>query len=145
MEWVADGKGLDRYAAIRFAPPLGPARFAEKTGLIRELAATLARMHRKGVFHGDLKAGNVLVRARGSSPRVVFLDLDAVRFGRRVGFNDRALNLAQLDASLPACVSRWDRLRFLRDYGKGRLGRADLKEMARRTVRISEKRRCGRP
>jgi tRNA A-37 threonylcarbamoyl transferase component Bud32 len=143
MEWVADGKGLDRYAAIHFAPPLGPARFAEKRGLIRELAATLARMHRKGVFHGDLKAGNVLVRAGGISPRVVFLDLDGVRFGRRVGSNDRALNLAQLDCSMPACVSRWDRLRFLRNYGKGSLSRADLKEMARRTARISEKRRGG--
>jgi tRNA A-37 threonylcarbamoyl transferase component Bud32 len=102
-------------------------------------------MHGKGVFHGDLKAGNILVRDHGDAPpEILFLDLEAVRFQRRVSRRKVVLNLAQLDASLPACVSPTDRLRFLCRYGREKMPRDHLRGLARDALQISIKRRSGR-
>jgi tRNA A-37 threonylcarbamoyl transferase component Bud32 len=136
-EMVRLGRGMDRY--VRETPP------SVWRPLIPFLAETLARMHATGVFHRDLKAGNVLIEAGGQGRRVVFLDLEAVRFPRRVSWGARVLNLAQLDASLPSEVGLRDRLRFLSAYGGKRWHRDQLRALARETARMSGIRRkdCG--
>ena len=91
-------------------------RLREVSDAFADLAA---RLHRKGVWHGDWKACNFLLDERG--PRVSFplLDTDRLRFRRVVSTARRLRNLAQLDASLPKVVSRTERLRWFRRYARG--------------------------
>ena len=70
-----------------------------------ELAAALARLavslHRRGVLHGDLKASHVHLLRRGKRLESRLLDLEGVRFPRRLPDRERMRALAQLNASLP--------------------------------------------
>jgi serine/threonine protein kinase len=142
MERVQGGTDLFRFASARFADSHGgEATQTVKRNLLRLLARLVSRLHGKGVFHRDLKAANVLVSEDGLGPRVVLLDLDAVRFKRAVSRKDRVLNLAQLDASVPECVTIRDRMRFLLVYADHAVDRAALRDLARDVRRLSLVRR----
>jgi hypothetical protein len=132
-ERVRGASALDRYVEGATA--------RERRQVLTAMARTLRRMHDKEIFHGDLKAGNVLVRGGSGRPEVVLLDLDAVRFRRRLSWHQRALNLAQLDASLSPAVGPRDRLRFLATYGRGQGNRGPLRILAREVMRLSALRR----
>ena len=81
----------------------------------------VAHLHGTGVYHGDLKAVNVLVDERVQPPVFHLIDTDRVVFSDApVGRRRVIKNLAQLAASLPRCVSRSDRLRWFRRYAAGR-------------------------
>jgi len=74
-------------------------------------------MHRRGVWHGDLKACNVMLDASSpGAPAFRLLDHDRVVFGSPVLPRFRLRNLVQLNTTLPRAVpTRW-RARFLRGY-----------------------------
>lgn len=92
------------------------ARGAQRT-LLTASADWMARLHGAGVYHGDMKAVNVLVDPRGRTPRFRLIDTDRVRlFARPVDRRRRWKNLAQLAASIPVGVTRTDRLRWFRRY-----------------------------
>lgn len=76
----------------------------------------LLRLHRAGVDHGDLKASNVLLRAEGTRlvPRLV--DLEGVRFRRRLPDARRRRALAQLNASVGDALEAGPRRRFFDRY-----------------------------
>src|SRR6185295_10448853 len=80
--------------------------------LLHRLARLVRRMHVRGVYHRDLKANNILVRG----DEIWIVDLDRVDFMREVPAEDRAWNLAQLNAALAEPVTRSDRLRFFFAY-----------------------------
>jgi tRNA A-37 threonylcarbamoyl transferase component Bud32 len=69
--------------------------------MARELGGLLARLHRRGIYHADLKANNV-AWSPGAPPRL--LDYGRVRLARRVPRRRRIKNLAQLNAALPDTV-----------------------------------------
>lgn len=58
MEWV-EGTDLGRWLPTRVVPPMEAAR------LFRGIAEAVAHAHEHGLFHHDLKPGNVLVDAKG--------------------------------------------------------------------------------
>jgi hypothetical protein len=94
------------------------AEFAKSTAFEREelahaLGSLLARLHRRGVYHADLKANNVVWRP-GEEPRL--LDYGRVSFGWRVTRRRRVKNLAQLNAALPDLVPNALRERALAVY-----------------------------
>jgi glycosyltransferase involved in cell wall biosynthesis len=105
---------LDHHARALYRSGDRPGRRA-----LRDAAAEwLGRLHKDGIYHGDLKAVNVLVR---TEPERGFplVDTDRVRFfARPVDRRRRVKNLAQLSASIPVCVSLSERLRFLRRYAR---------------------------
>jgi serine/threonine protein kinase len=86
----------------------------------------LRRMHDAGFSHRDLKAPNLLVAPSsgpGAAPDApalgpVLVDLDGLRYGRRVPARRRARDLMRLSVSLDewGVARRTDRLRFLRAY-----------------------------
>jgi tRNA A-37 threonylcarbamoyl transferase component Bud32 len=141
METVEEGLGLDRYASKNFLPPLEFQGLKRKRELIFQMANTLAKLHVKGILHRDLKASNVLVKEYDDSLGIVLLDLDVVRFRGSISRRHIALNLAQIDASLPSCVTKWDRLRFLSKYWDKRGNREGLRALAREATRLSILRR----
>jgi hypothetical protein len=97
------------------------------------------------IYHGDLKACNILVEERPQpsaishqqsliplSPPLLkgdiggfgawqfyFIDYDRVIFDSEISFRRKAKNLAQLHTSIPWCITRTDRMRFYREYSKG--------------------------
>ena len=82
------------------------AEFARTCGRVHdELASTLGELlgalHRRGIYHGDLKANNV-VWSPGSPARL--LDYGRVLFRKRLSRDKKIKNLAQLNAALPDVV-----------------------------------------
>jgi hypothetical protein len=90
------------------APP------AEREEMADALADLLGALHRRGIYHADLKANNV-AWTPGRAPRL--LDYASVHFGRSVPRRRRVKNLAQLNAALPDSVPAELRERALRCYG----------------------------
>ncbi len=118
MEDLGDGSRLDLVALSQFAGELDAAGRADKHRLIEACADLMSRLHANGVYHSDMKAVNLFVRAGERGPEVVLADYDRVRFGRPVELRRRIKNLAQLSASVAICISLADRLRFYRHYAR---------------------------
>ncbi len=90
-----------------------------KLAWIRYTADWLASLHRRGVYHGDLKAVNVRVEDVDGRICLYLLDTDRViiKF-RPVSRRRRLKNIAQLAASIPRSFSKADRLRWFRHYAR---------------------------
>jgi tRNA A-37 threonylcarbamoyl transferase component Bud32 len=132
-DWI-DSEDLYTFVSTRF----GALGRAGRDRFLERLARDVRRLHHTGVFHGDLKATNVLV---GESA-CLFADLDRIRFRLEVRREDRIFNLAQLNASLAPPLTRTDRLRFLRAYfGRCASLRKEERRWVRDIMRISVERR----
>jgi tRNA A-37 threonylcarbamoyl transferase component Bud32 len=125
-------------------------RAGDRTAAMALLAASarwLADLHARGIYHGDLKAVNVLVDETAEGPVFHLIDTDRVRFFRR-GLDERRVtkNLAQLAASIGRCVTRTDRLRWYRRYASAwgaappaaRVAPAVAAQLARKIVVVDE-------
>ncbi|HTO05574.1 MAG TPA: phosphotransferase [Myxococcota bacterium] len=88
----------------------------ERAELADALGGLLALAHRRGVYHADLKANNVVWRP---GEPAVLLDYGRVRFSARVSRRRRVKNLAQLNAALPDLVPAALRERALAAYLAG--------------------------
>ena len=120
--------------------PAAPANLlgARAETVLDALARLLVELHRAGVDHGDLKATNVLLDA-ALAPALV--DLEAVRFRRRVPDARRLAALAELNASLPDAFPAAARRRAFDRYVRAlpfAMGRA---EALAQIVRASLERR----
>lgn len=89
-------------------------------GTILTVAHLIRRMHERGVTHHDFKSSNLLASETqdAATPRLWVLDLDSVTTWLRPPERERVQNVARLAASFHghACLTRTDRLRFLRAY-----------------------------
>ncbi|HIJ71266.1 MAG TPA: hypothetical protein HPP87_07880 [Planctomycetes bacterium] len=119
-----------------------------KRRFIRALGETIGRMHRSGIFHGDLRAGNVFAKSSNGTWRFFFLDNERTgRFGV-LPSRLRLKNLVQLNMLQSEAVSLTDRMRFFKAYlAQNSDVRNRWKELARRTViktrRRLQHRSCG--
>lgn len=115
----ADSPGLD-------APQLADA-----------LAALIARLHRAGIRHGDLKASHVYLAAGEPGLEARLIDLEDVRFARRLPDRARIRELAQLNASLPDSLPDALRCRAFERYRSALPFRAPPQACLRRVVEAS--------
>jgi len=128
------GATLDVWVQREFAN----ADSAARDELAARLGSLLARLHRRGVYHADLKANNV-IWSPGREP--LLLDYGRVRCGARVSRRRRVKNLAQLNAALPDAVPGTLReaalARYLAESGYGdepaRLRRDVIAQSVRRS------------
>jgi len=103
---------------LRPAPDALEASAREPEAVALALADLALRLHRRGVDHGDLKCTNVyLAGAPPFAARLV--DLEGVRFRRRLSDGARIEALAQLNASLPDDVPAQARRRAFARYCAG--------------------------
>ncbi len=86
-----------------------------KRDLIRAFAGTVGRMHVQGIFHGDLRLGNVLVAKEHEHRRFYFIDNERTKKFRSLPRRLRLKNLVQINMFYHG-ISNTDRLRFLRSY-----------------------------
>ena len=78
------------------------------------VAALLEALHLRRVVHGDLKGSHLLFSADGA--RADLIDLEGVRFERKLDDDARIAALAQLNASLPDRIDTATRERIFRRY-----------------------------
>jgi len=91
--------------------------FANKRTLIRAFAKTVGQMHAKGIFHGDLRLGNVLVVRREQKWRFFFIDNERTKKFYCLPGRLRLKNLVQVNMFRHG-ISNTDRLRFFKTYLK---------------------------
>jgi tRNA A-37 threonylcarbamoyl transferase component Bud32 len=91
-------------------------RLQERRSFIKEFGRTIGRMHAEGIFHGDLRLGNVLVRKEVDGWHFFFLDNERTKKFRRLPERLRLKNLVQVNMLEPGAVSNTDRMRFFKEY-----------------------------
>jgi hypothetical protein len=89
---------------------------AERRRLLAALGELVVRFHRAGYYHRDLYLGHLLV---GPAGELFLIDLGRARRERRPRLRWWVKDLAALDASAPAQVSRRERLRFFAAWCRG--------------------------
>ncbi len=117
-----------------------------------ELGRIVGRMHARGIVHGDLRWGNVLVVESPERLRFVFLDNERNCQYARTPNRKVLKNLVQLNLVPDGLLTRTDRMRFWRAYrAEHRTLAGDQKPWIRRIVartawrqaRRMRKDRCG--
>lgn len=86
--------------------------------LIRTFGRTVGRMHAAGIFHGDLRLGNVLVRPEKNDWHLFFIDNERTKKFRRLPARLRLKNLVQANMLISDCITKTDRMRFFKSYLK---------------------------
>ena len=87
----------------------------DKRQLIRAFGQTIGRMHAAGIFHGDLRLGNILVRRNSSGWNFYFLDNERTQNFTQLPDRLRLKNLVQVNMFRKG-INNFDRLRFLKAY-----------------------------
>jgi tRNA A-37 threonylcarbamoyl transferase component Bud32 len=80
------------------------ARGAAAAELVDALARLALQLHARGVAHGDLEASHVRLARRRGRLEAKLIDLEGVRFPRRLSDASRLRGLAELNASLPDSI-----------------------------------------
>ncbi len=104
-----------------------------KRQLVEALAAIVARLHHRGIAHGDLRLGNVLAQW-GGDWRFAFLDNERTRQFLSLPESWRVKNLVQLNMLTGPTLTRSDRLRFFRAYCAGGTDGFDAALLRQRVV-----------
>ncbi len=117
---------------------------ARKRDLIRTFAETVGQMHAEGIFHGDLRLGNVLVIQEEQKWRFFFIDNERTQKFHSLPSRLRLKNLVQVNMFIHG-ISNTDRLRFFRAYlsvnpsVRARYGKWAKKIIAKTNKRLSRK------
>jgi len=95
--------------------------------IAQEGARLCARLHRAGVWHNDLHAGNILLHVESSAPdtsraevRLALIDVPGVRFSGPLKWRRSRANLASLEAGLCKWFPLSLRWQFLKIYTSAR-------------------------
>lgn len=89
----------------------------EKRGMLRSLATFFHRLHSRGIYHKDLKGGNILARKYGAETWQYYLiDIDGVWTRKRLSWFRRIKNLVQLYRTFGEHLSVKEKICFLKDY-----------------------------
>lgn len=132
MESIAPAVEAARFILRNLAdgPPDAAARFMADFGRV------VGSLHRAGIYHRDLKTSNIAIGRQGRGFSVLFLDLDAVSFGRRISTTRRAKNLAQIFLSTPRLVGAEQRAQFFSAYTAASGRPEDSRAIARLVGRL---------
>jgi len=90
--------------------------------LITAFGQTIGRMHAAGIFHGDLRVGNVLARQGQQGWEFFFLDNERTRKFQRLPRQLRLKNLVQINMHRTDTLTNSDRMRFFNSYLKRNAG-----------------------
>lgn len=108
--------------------------------LMRLLGALLARLHKAGVYHADLRAANILVQTTPAGPRLFLVDTEAVQIGHEVSEARRLKNFTVVNFTFVNGVTFTDRMRVFDAYGRALgLARDTRKKLLRKVIAACEK------
>jgi hypothetical protein len=113
------------------------AGWAEDREVVDAIVRLAIRLHRCRVAHGDLKASHVLLERGDDGIEGRLIDLEGVRFRRRLSDRARIRALAELNASLPDRIPAELRCRAFGRYAAALPFDCDTHHALRRIVAIS--------
>jgi len=89
--------------------------FIDKRALIEAFGMTIGQMHAEGIFHGDLRLGNVLVVSQERKWRFYFIDNERTKKFYNLPDRLRLKNLVQINM-FRSGITNTNRLRFFKAY-----------------------------
>lgn len=112
----------------------------EKRTIIRELGEYVGKMHRLGIFHGDLRLGNILLQNDNGRWRFHLIDNERTRKLPSLPRRLATKNLVQLNI-FRVGISNTDRMRFLNAYAE-QVKPADdeIRPLCKRIIKTTRKR-----
>ncbi len=105
----------------------------DKHRIAKSLGSLIGDLHKKKIYHADLKASNIKADLSGS--KFFLLDTDRVEQKRILSLRKRLKNLVQINTSIPLRVSRQVRRLFIEAYCA--VTGDDPKDMFRRVWKLS--------
>lgn len=139
---AVSGDRTYEYFKQRYKLPLPPELLEEKRALICKAGHEIGRLHRAGIFHGDLRVGNLIIEGYGPASRIYFVDNERTMRCGILSAAKRLKNLIQLNMVGLPHISSTDRLRFMEAYVQEN---PELlphkKELINAVVRMTKKRR----
>ncbi len=128
---AVEGEELDRKLDRMFRRD-GRKGVAFRRGIAEALGELIGRLHRKGIYHADLKACNIMVVERGDQLEIKLLDYDHVTIHKVLPDRLAIKNLTQINTSVPEGISRALRFRFLTAYRAAYPEAPSVKELFRK-------------
>lgn len=121
-----------------FIPIIAGAPAKRRHKFLTELGETIGRMHAAGIFHGDLRSGNILVKAEGETNWIFYLlDNERTKKFNALPHRLRLKNLVQIGMLTSKLINRTDRLRFYKSYLKAH--KTPIKNPKQLADRVTEK------
>jgi tRNA A-37 threonylcarbamoyl transferase component Bud32 len=109
---------LSTYIEKNWVSPLLGRELRAKRDLIEELGKEIGKLHKAGIYHGDLRISNVLVEETGQDIIFHFIDNERNLFFKKIPSRLVVKNLVQVNMIFLPVVSRQDRLRFFHVYSE---------------------------
>lgn len=141
MEDISHCLTCNKYVSENFNNPYDKVAARAKKRFIFSLAMSFRRLHDSGVYHGDLKANNIMVMELPDTWDFFYLDLDRVSFHKKITKKKLIKNLSQLNASIPNYIGNRDRLRFYRTYASSKNLNAESKHTVKEIIKMSIQRK----
>jgi len=144
-EHLYGAEKLEDYLPSHFGEgALSRDKITRKRRIIKETGKWARTFHKAGFHHQDFYLGHIFIKpGQGEDFTLHLIDLQRVREYKRLQRSMVIKDLAQINfsASQLSCLTRTDRLRFLKIYlGKKRLGRSEkdlIRSIEKKTRRIS--------
>lgn len=116
-EEIAGGKTADSYWRDKLSACSGSAGVRRRRRFLKDLGGLFALLHRKRIYHNDLKDANIIVAAQdGERDSLFLLDLEGLRTGNVLSLRRRVKNLVQLNRTFGRHISATQKLYLLRSY-----------------------------
>ena len=113
----------------------------DKREWLRVLGRTVGRMHKAGIFHGDMRLGNMLGRKNKDGRQFFFLDNERTKKFRRLPFRLRVRNLVQLNMHPKNTLTNSDRMRFFKEYRtENKNSKSEEIRLIKKVVKITNRR-----
>lgn len=119
MKFLMHSTGLHALLKDHFSVPLTPEKVALKRSLLRSAGRFIGELHAKGIFHGDLRLDNILVRGWETGENTFSLiDNERNKYfdEKPISKACRRKNLVQVNMILLPQITFTDRLRFFNAY-----------------------------
>lgn len=122
--------------------PLSFELIKEKRSLIYAAGREIGRLHKSGIFHGDLRVGNILISRTGDDAIFYFIDNERTVKRKILSKKYRLKNLVQLNMLGLPHITKTDRFRFINSYITENLELLKTKKaLLRKIISITDKRR----
>ncbi|MEM3362611.1 MAG: lipopolysaccharide kinase InaA family protein [Candidatus Micrarchaeia archaeon] len=116
-KWIENSLDIYLYIKKYLEPPISGERLMKKRNFIKYLGHLIGLMHKKGIYHGDLRPGNILIENTNQDFRFYFIDNEKTKiFPKGIPYRLREKNLIQLNMIVKPEITYTDRLRFFKAY-----------------------------
>lgn len=137
-----DGERTYEYIKKHYTMPMSLELIRDKRSMICAAGKEIGRLHKSGIFHGDLRVGNILISGTGDNARFYFIDNERTIKRKFLSEKHRLKNLVQLNMLGLSHITRTDRLRFISSYIRVNLELSKTKKVfLRKIILLTNKRK----